>query len=247
MTTISTAFPAELARREYITRFDIHQRIQHFFLMLSFVLLVLTGMPLKFADGAISAWWIGVLGGVEPTRSIHHVAAWTMIGVCGYHAIYLLYGIFIKKKSVASMLPTRQDFVLFGQEIAWFVGLRKEKPRYDRYNWREKFDYYAMFWGIPVMALTGLVLMFPVLVTKFLPGWVVPVALIAHSDESMLALTWIVIVHIYFNHFAPGVFPLNPSIFTGKLSRERYMHDHPEEYDRIAETQTAPAPKEDKS
>jgi cytochrome b subunit of formate dehydrogenase len=117
--------------------------------------------------------------------------------------------------------------------MAYFTGLRKERPRFGRYNWREKFDYYAMFWGIPVMALSGLVMMFPVLATKFLPGWIVPVAMIAHSDESMLALTWIVVVHIFFNHFVPGVFPVNPSIFTGKLSKERYMADHPAEYEKL--------------
>ncbi len=233
MTTITGAITATKAKEEYITRFDIHQRIQHFFLMLSFVFLVLTGMPLKFADNAISKWWISVLGGIEPTRLIHRGAAWVMIAVCVYHASYLLYGIIVLKKSFSSMYPTKRDFTLFFQEISYFVGIHKEKPRYDRYNWREKFDYFAMFWGIPVMALTGLVMMFPVQSTSFLPGWIVPVSLIAHSDESMLALTWIVVVHVFFNHFAPGVFPMNPSIFTGKLSKERYIHDHPAEYERL--------------
>ncbi|MDP2918626.1 MAG: cytochrome b/b6 domain-containing protein [Dehalococcoidia bacterium] len=233
MTTYSGTIPAELAREEHVTRFDIHQRVQHFFLMVSFTLLVLTGMPLKFAESGISKWWISVLGGVEPTRLIHRGAAWVMIAVCVYHALYLLYGIIVLKKKFTDIFPTKNDFILFFQEMAYFTGLRKERPRFPRYNWREKFDYYAMFWGIPVMALTGLVMMFPVVATRFLPGWVLPVALIAHSDESMLALTWIVVVHVFFNHFVPGVFPFNPSIFTGKLSKERYKVDHPVEYEKL--------------
>jgi formate dehydrogenase gamma subunit len=234
MTTVTRAIPAEKAREEdSITRFDIHQRIQHLFLLLSFVVLVFTGMPMKFAENGVSKWWIGVLGGVEPTRLIHRGAAWVMIVTCVYHVAYLVYNIVVQKKSLTAMVPSKRDFILFIQEIGYFTGLRKEKPRFGRYNWREKFDYWAMFWGIPVMVLSGLVMMFPVFVTNFLPGWVVPVALIAHSDEAMLALTWIVIVHVFFNHFGPGVFPMNPSIFTGKLSRERYMIDHAAEYEKL--------------
>ncbi len=239
MTSLPITIVADKKKKEeYITRFDIHQRVQHFFLMVSFVFLVLTGMPQKFADNAVSKWWIGVLGGVESARLIHRGAAWVMIAVCSYHVVYLLYSIIVLKKSFSAMYPGRRDFILFFQEIGYFVGVRKSKPRYDRYNWREKFDYFAMFWGIPVMALTGLVMMFPVVVTKLLPGWLIPVSLIAHSDESMLALTWIVIIHIFFNHFTPGVFPMNKSIFSGKLSTERYMSDHPTEYERLAKQST---------
>ncbi len=125
--------------------------------------------------------------------------------------------------------------------------MRKEKPEYDRFNWREKFDYWAIFWGMPVMAGSGFVLMYPVLVTRFLPGWVVPASLIAHSDEAMLALTWIFMVHIFFNHFAPGVFPINTSIFTGKATKERYQREHPLEYARLTQTaETETAEKEEK-
>jgi cytochrome b subunit of formate dehydrogenase len=131
------------------------------------------------------------------------------------------------------MVPSVQDFVIFFHEFGYFIGLTKEKPQYDRFSWREKFDYWAIFWGMPVMAGSGFILMYPVVVTKFLPGWVVPAALVAHSDEAMLALTWIFLVHIFFSHFTPGVFPINTSIFTGKVTGERYRHEHPLEYERL--------------
>jgi hypothetical protein len=75
--------------------------------------------------------------------------------------------------------------------------------------------------------------MYPVWATSFLPGWFVPAALVAHSDEAMLALIWIFLVHIFFNHFSPGVFPMNTSIFTGKVARERYQREHLLEYEKL--------------
>lgn len=224
----------EKGLEEQVSRFDVHQIIQHAGLMVSFILLVVTGLPLKFHDRAISQWWVGLWGGVEATRSVHHFAAWVMVLVCVYHLVYIAYlTLVLKRPFPVKMIPTRQDFVLFFQELAYFLWLSNERPKYDRFNWREKFDYWAIFWGMPVMAGSGFILMYPVFVTKFLPGWVVPTALVAHSDEAMLALVWIFLVHIFFNHFAPGVFPMNTSIFTGKVPKERYRREHPLEYDEL--------------
>ena len=134
------------------------------------------------------------------------------------------------------MIPSRQDGVNLFQEIGYFLGFRKEKPRFDRFNWKEKFDYWAIFWGMPVMAGSGFILMYPVFVTQFLPGWAVPAALVAHSDEAMLALTWIFLVHVFFNHFAPGVFPINTSIFTVTAAIEvgrDFLADTPADIGRI--------------
>lgn len=237
MATITKVISPARVSAEAITRFDIHQIIQHAVLMVSFILLVVTGLPLKFHDWAISQWWAEVWGGIESLRSTHHFAAWVMVIVCLYHLAYILYTTLgLKRPFPVKMIPNLQDFKQFFQELGYFLGLRKEKPRFDRFNWREKFDYWAIFWGMPVMAGSGFVLMYPVLVTKFMPGWVVPTALVAHSDEAMLALIWIFLVHIFFNHFAPGIFPLNTSIFTGKVPKGRYHRDHPLEYEELTGT-----------
>ncbi len=223
---------------EKINRFDIHQIIQHVVLMTSFILLAVTGLPQKFHDWTISQWWVGVWGGIEAIRSVHHFAAWVIVIVCLYHLVYILYTTLILKRPFpVKMIPGGQDFVKFFQELGYFLGLRKERPQYDRFNWREKFDYWAIFWGMPIMAGSGFILMYPILVTKYLPGWVVPTALVAHSDEAMLALTWIFVVHIFFNHFVPGIFPINTSIFTGKVPKERYRREHPLEYERLQGTE----------
>ncbi len=237
MVAVTEAVILEKDLGERISRFDIHQIVQHAVLMVSFVLLVVTGLPLKFHNSVVSQWWAGVWGGIEATRSVHHFAAWVMVIVCLYHLVYIVNSTLILKRPFpVKMIPTGQDFVKLVQELGYFLGLRKERPQYDRFNWREKFDYWAIFWGMPVMAGSGFILMYPVLVTKLLPGWVVPAALVAHSDEAMLALTWIFVVHIFFNHFAPGVFPINTSIFTGKVSKERYRREHPLEYERLLGT-----------
>jgi cytochrome b subunit of formate dehydrogenase len=235
MAVVTESIPLEKGLGEKITRFDIHQIIQHAALMTSFILLAVTGLPQKFHDWTVSQWWVGVWGGIEAIRSVHHFAAWVMVIVCLYHLVYILYTTLILKRPFpVKMIPGGQDFVKLLQELGYFLGVRKERPKYDRFNWREKFDYWAIFWGMPVMAGSGFILMYPVLVTKFLPGWAVPTALVAHSDEAMLAIIWIFLVHIFFNHFTPGVFPLNTSIFTGKVPKERYRQEHPLEYERLS-------------
>ncbi|MBI4284265.1 MAG: cytochrome b/b6 domain-containing protein [Chloroflexi bacterium] len=234
MATVTEVFTLEGGQAEKITRFDIHQIIQHVGLMSSFIVLAVTGLPLKFHEWAISQWWVDVWGGIEVTREAHRFAAWVIVIVCLYHLAYVFYStIVLKRPFPTKMLPNPQDFIKLFQELGYFLGIRKEMPRYDRFNWKEKFDYWAIFWGMPVMAGSGFILMYPVLATKFLPGWVVPTALVAHSDEAMLALIWIFMVHIFFNHFTPAVFPLNTSIFTGKVSKERYQREHPLEYERL--------------
>ena len=229
----SAARPVVSAKE--IVRFDIHQILQHILMLSTFVLLAFTGLPLKFHDLAISQWWIEVLGGLETTRSVHHFAAWAMAADCLYHIVYIGYTTLVLKRRPLplKMVPSPRDFKDFFQEIGYFVGLARERPKFDRFNWREKFDYWAVFWGMPILGVSGFIMLYPVFVTKYLPGWVVPASLVAHSDEAVLAVAWIFVVHFFFNHLAPGVFPLNKSIFTGKVPRERYQREHPLEYQRL--------------
>jgi len=232
MATITRVIVVE--KEAEIKRFDVQQIIQHATMMVSFTLLVITGLPMKFNTWAVSEWWIGLWGGINVLRSVHFVSAYVMVALCFYHVAYLGFSIFVQKKPFpVAMLPSLSDFFKFFQELAYFLGIRKDPPRYDRFNWREKFDYWAIFWGMPVMAGSGFILLFPVAATKILPGWIVPVAFTAHSHEALLALLWIFLVHVFFNHFSPGVFPLNKSIFTGKVPEERYRTEHPLEYERM--------------
>lgn len=223
-----------IMRENDVVRFDKHQMIQHFLLMTSFILLAITGLPMKFHDWSISQAWIELWGGIDTIRSFHHAAAWVMFADTIYHAIYIGFTTLILRRPFPiEILPRPSDIKNLVQELKYFVGLSKDKPKFDRFNWREKFDYWAIFWGMPVMYVTGFIMLYPVFATEYLPGWVVPTSFIAHGDEAILAVSWIFLIHFVFNHLPPGIIPLNKSIFTGKVPKEQYMHEHPLEYDRV--------------
>ena len=228
-----------------IRRFDIHQRLQHILMFSSFIILAGTGLPLKFSEWASSHWWMGVWGGVEVTRGAHQVAAWMMIAACVYHVVYIVVSVTVWKRPFPKeMLPRLKDFRDLVQDVKFNFGLTKDAPKFDRFSYREKFDYWAVFWGILIMVGGGLVLMFPVAATKVFPGWTVPFALVAHSDEAILAIGWILIVHMFFAHLAPKIFPMNKSIFTGKVPIRLYREEHPLEFARIVAAATVPIPAE---
>ncbi|MGE5617823.1 MAG: formate dehydrogenase subunit gamma [Sphingomonadaceae bacterium] len=222
---------AEPCGERQIVRFNAHQRAQHFIMMTSVLLLVFTGMPQKFFDAAWSQWLINLWGGLDSARNIHHLAGFAMLFAGFYHVAYMLHSILVRKEPVPIwMFPSLKDFRDFFQNTGYYLGIVKEKPKFGRFSYFEKFDYFAVFWGVPVMGITGLILMYPLVATKFLPGVVVPVATIAHSDEAMLATGWLFVVHFYNAHLAPHIFPFNKSIFTGRVPESRYKKEHPLEY-----------------
>jgi cytochrome b subunit of formate dehydrogenase len=202
---------------------------------------ILTGLPQKFSDLGPSQWWVATLGGLQTVRDIHHIAGVIMLSDGVYHVGYLGYRIGIQRRlECFKMLPTFQDVRDGGQMVLYFLGLAKQKPRFGRFSYLEKFDYWAVFWGIVVIGGSGLVLMFAVPVSSVLPGQAVTVARTLHSDEAMLAVGWILVVHMFNVHLAPWVFPFNPAIFTGKMSESRYVEDHPLEWARLEAAASAP-------
>ena len=228
------ALAATEAREQYVVRFDLHQRIQHVLMFSSFFTLAFTGLPQKFHDWAGSQWLIAALGGLEMAQQIHHIAAYVMLFDCLYHGLYLCHGILVRRQlKMLQMIPMPKDVLDAFQMFKYFFGLSDEKPRFHRFSYLEKFDYWAVFWGIAIIGGSGLVLLFPVQVSRLVPGGIVPVALVAHSDEALLAVGWIFIVHLFYVHFAPAVFPFNPSIFTGRVAKRRYAEEHPLEYERL--------------
>ncbi|MDE3113079.1 MAG: hypothetical protein KGK34_09080 [Chloroflexota bacterium] len=228
------AASARTARAEYVERFDVHQRIQHILMLASFTVLALTGLPQKFDQLGLSQWAIAVLGGLETVRLIHHTAAWVMLFDCAYHAAYLIASVAVKRRLPLGAFATPRDFVDAWRTLLYFLGLSRKKPAYDMFTYLEKFDYFAVFWGIAIIGGSGLVLLFPVAVTAILPGYLVPVSFVAHSDEAVLAVGWILVVHMFYAHLAPRVFPFNTSIFTGLARRDDARREHPRWIARLA-------------
>ena len=131
-----------------------------------------------------------------------------------------------------SMLPRWKDVLDFIGQIKWFLG-RGPRPRFDRWTYWEKFDYWAVFWGVSIIGASGLVLWFPEVFAAALPGWVFNVATVVHSDEALLATGFIFTIHFFHTHLRPGKFPMDDVIFTGRISLEEMQDERPEEYERL--------------
>ncbi|MGA2458117.1 MAG: hypothetical protein ABSF85_11155, partial [Terriglobales bacterium] len=131
-----------------------------------------------------------------------------------------------------SMMPNRRDLTELVGTLKWFVGLGK-RPAYGRWTYWEKFDYFAVFWGIAVIGSTGLTLWFPVFFTRFIPGAFLNVATIIHSDEALLATGFIFTVHFFNTHLRPEKFPMDITVFTGRMPLEELERDKPREYEAL--------------
>jgi cytochrome b subunit of formate dehydrogenase len=228
----------EIAERQFV-RFTRLQRILHICMIVSFMSLALTGLTLKFSYTKWASVLSHLLGGFESAGYIHRSAAVVMFGVFITHLVDLYR---LKKREhgswralllgPSSMLPSRRDLMEFLGTLKWFVG-QGERPAYGRWTYWEKFDYFAVFWGIAVIGSTGLTLWFPVFFTRFLPGWFLNVATIIHSDEALLATGFIFTVHFFNTHLRPEKFPMDITVFTGRMRVEELRRDKPREYEAL--------------
>ncbi|MGH7742147.1 MAG: hypothetical protein ACRENS_09000, partial [Candidatus Eiseniibacteriota bacterium] len=234
-------------------RFPKYYRNLHVMVIVSFLGLAITGMTLKFSHTGW-AWALSrALGGFESAGFIHRVCA---VITFAYFALHL--GDLIRRQRASKrswlefitgeggMLPGRRDLAEFIQSLKWFLK-RGPRPDYGRWTYWEKFDYFAVFWGVAIIGLTGLLLWFPVPFTRLLPGWVLNVATIIHSDEALLAVGFIFTVHFFNTHFRPEKFPMDTVIFTGTVPLDEFRQDRPREYaERMASgdlhSRVVPAP-----
>ncbi len=226
----------------YFRRFRILHRGLHFLVIVSFMSLALTGMILKFPDVALFAFLSKVLGGPAVMGVIHRIGAIITFTYFGIHLIMLLR--LLKKKEITlenmfssehTMLPTLRDLSEFKQNILWFLGVG-ERPHFGRWTYWEKFDYFAVFWGVFIIGSTGLILWFPEIATIILPGWFINVATVIHSDEALLAAGFIFTIHFFNTHFRPEVFPMDPVIFTGRIPLEEFKRERAREYQQLVES-----------
>ena len=203
-------------------RFPLARRIEHFLMLTSFTLLGLTGLPQKYADAGISIAVLKLLGGIEGLRMIHHVAAIVMMLGTVWHLLYFGYISFVRREPL-SMLPSLQDAKDGLQAFLYNIGFAKNPPQMGRYTFEEKMEYWAFVWGTIVMVVTGFMMWNPISTVKFLPGEFVPAAKAAHGGEAVLAVLAIIVWHMYGVH----VKRFNRSMFTGQMSEEDMLHEHP--------------------
>jgi formate dehydrogenase subunit gamma len=216
-------------KESYFIRFTTAQRIEHLVLMIGFIALAVTGLAQRYSGAGWAEWTILRLGGIEYTRLIHRGFALIFTLGAVYHGANVLYSYFIRHRRL-TMVPTLKDFRDVVDTLRYTLGFVEKPPRFGRFDYRQKFEYWGLLFGGTVIILTGLVLTFPVAVTRFLPGQVVAAAVEFHGFEATLAVLTIVVWHLYDVIFRPGVFPADTSIFTGRVSRERMLEEHPLEY-----------------
>jgi len=204
-------------------RFSLPVRIEHWALFASFSTLALTGLVQKFAEGIIADRIIGLLGGIETVRLIHHFAAVVLMLLAVYHIGSVSYKLFVRRVR-PSMLPSLTDVRTAIQAFRYNLRLGKvKKPQQGRYTFEEKIEYWAVIWGTMIMAITGFMMWNPIATTRFLPGEVIPAAKAAHGGEALLAVLAIIVWHLYHVHIRQ----FNKSMFTGSLSEEEMLEDHP--------------------
>ena len=139
------------------------------------------------------------------------------------------------------MLFNGHDWREFVASLKWFFG-KGPKPQFDRWTYWEKFDYFAVFWGIAIIGSTGLMLWFKVEATEYVPRWIVYVAERVHFYEAILACLAIVVWHFYGVIFDPDVYPLNWAFWDGKISNHLYEEEHPLDMIRALKESGAAAP-----
>jgi cytochrome b subunit of formate dehydrogenase len=219
-----------------VVRFDIHQRAQHWLMLSGVILLGITGWPLRGAGDLDAAGYsrsfLKLFGGAEGAAIWHRVGAVLIILSSAYHLFYLTF-LASKKRLPFSMLPLPKDAIDMKDNILFMLGVKKERPKFDRYMYLEKFDYWAVFWGIVMMVGTGFVFWFPAWFSGWAPSWLITAALIIHGEEATLAILFLFVVHFYNVHLKPSIFPMNWAWLNGRISVEALKHEHPLEYERL--------------
>ncbi len=234
----------EKSRKEYFLRFGLNFRLQHLTLAIGVIILIVTGLPIKFHDTLVAKIFFEMIGGIGVSRFLHRLGATLLIIVSIWHVLFIT-TTKTGRNDFRQLLPTPKDLKDFIQNIKYLLGMSKQKPRYGRFSYIEKFDYWAVYWGMVIMICSGLILWFNNFFLGIVPKFVFDIATEVHSDEAMLATLAIVVWHWYNVHFNPEVFPFNPTIFTGKISKEKMLKDHPLEYEKML-SKSEPKQKKDK-
>ena len=220
-----------------VRRFSAIDRLTHLGLILTFMTLAVTGAAQTLMDTEWGRQMLWLMGGYQQVKTIHVAAGWVLTIGFVLH-IFLALGRVDWRHPVRSLfgpdslIPTWRDGKEFAQRILWFFGLAKA-PGFERWTYLEKFDYWAVFWGIPLLFVTGLMLYYPLESSSLLPGWTLNVAAVLHRAEAVLAVVYIVLIHLVFGHFRRSTFPLNETMFSGSVPMDHLQQEKPDWVTRL--------------
>ena len=228
--------PKQATEGRYIRRFTPAQRMLHAVLFSTFLGLAATGLPLRFSE---SIWARGLAKGVGGFGAILFLHKFCALALTIAFLIHLkdIFQRALKRErgifwGATSMVANWKDVKDIFAHMRWFIGLGP-KPKFDRYAYWEKFDYWAVFWGMLVIGFSGYAMWFAPFFAHFLPGWALNAVLIIHSEEGLLAILFIFAIHFVNTHLRPDSFPMDMVVFTGVESEEEFRHRRPLEYQRM--------------
>jgi|WetSurSiteA1Bulk_404760.scaffolds.fasta_scaffold00068_19 formate dehydrogenase subunit gamma len=222
----SSPNPVKLVRT--FPRFSVSQRWEHAVLLVCIAILLLTGLPQKYAASTWSQAIISTPERLEVIQLIHHITALVLTGLVFYHLGKTFY-LIIRRKLPGDMLPTIQDIKDAWNMLLYLIYIKKQKPAFGKYNFEQKVTYWFLFFSIGIMMISGYVMWFPETITRVIPGGVIPAAIMAHSTEAIATTIFIVIWHFYHVHLER----LNLSIFSGWLNEEDMKKYHTLEYNQL--------------
>ena len=217
---------------EYVVRFSFWSRFQHAMVILLFGLLLVTGMPQTWPTAAASVWVIDHMGGIFAARWIHRGVGLLFTALVVLHLTIAIGGV-LTRRMKPSMLLGRRDFTDAIDNLRYYAGYADTPPQFGRYDYRQKFEYWGLVFGSVIMVVTGFILYFPIAISRVLPAELIPAAKLMHSYEALFAFLIVLIWHMAGAHLAPEAFPIDTSIFTGKIRKEKLRHEHALEYEDL--------------
>ncbi|MDA3787381.1 MAG: hypothetical protein PF503_02640 [Desulfobacula sp.] len=223
--------------KQRIKRFTASQRVFHLALMLSFVTQACTGLSRMYAGTDWGHFLLFLFGGYTNALFIHKITGIFMLVSLAFHLVYILKTINLKDFLNSffgpdSLLPRIEDARQAFRHAAWIVGLG-ECPKFDRWTYWEKFDYWAVFWGITILGITGLILYSPVFSSRFIPGWTINVFLWIHRIEAVLAMGHVFIIHFFIGHLRRQHFPMDLVMFEGSIDIQKLQHERSSWVERL--------------
>lgn len=216
----------------YVERINLNFRIQHIILFLSLIILAISGLALYFHNTWFGKLLITLEGGIEARGRIHRVSAIVLILLCFYHLLYILFSE-NGHREFLKILVRIQDFKDFVLDILYSLNLTQTHPDFEKYSYREKFQYWGAVTGTLIMIFTGLILWFQDVAMSLIPKWSIDLTFIIHGSAGLIIFFLLFIWHLYDVHLSPFNFPMDWSWITGKISIDKLKKRHYKEFLKI--------------
>jgi cytochrome b subunit of formate dehydrogenase len=226
--------PPNSPEEKQVVRFDTNLKLQHYLIMIGVTLAGILGLAQAFPDWSVSRWFVEeIWGGLEAKRQFHHYFAYIVDFTVFYYIGYLIYKFFVKKERLKAMLPSFKDLKDFFEMNLYIFGLKKEEPRYSRYTFGQKLDFFIIALGVPTLSLTGLTMHYTSVSANIVTPAGIALAAVIHRSVAVFLAWFVLSVHFYYAHLAPSLFPVNTVILTGKMSKSRYEAMYPLDRERL--------------